>query len=293
VKASTRLRRIIVGGAASLALVLSASACGGDPTVPADPDSQQTCFTEMTPEQKAQINQYVNGNGGEVQTDTANADGTNDVCVIDTNGNEHYYAQDDHFSDYLLYSMMLRRSNALLGYGLITGDLDPAQYLMLSLLTGVNNTGAMYHPYSYTDRGWARTPTYVNRSVTNVYYGNSSTPVKYTEAKSKAPAKYQWRSYPKADDRVADVEKSQGGQTTVTSVKNMSAKKVMVSSNRVTPTANKRVDPPKSYKNPNKAPVGSTPVGQKTSSGSGTGYKQKKTTTGGGYNPPKSSTRKQ
>lgn len=175
----------------------------------------------MTPAQKAQLTQYAAQQGSSVNSTTNNADGTQDICVLQPDGkggyNEQYYKRSDHFSDYLLYSMLLGRSNTLLTYGVLAGDLDVGQAMALSLLTGVNRSGQMYHPYSNVGGTWERHPSVVsNTTVRNVYYGARSKPVPYSKAWLEVPKDFVAKPIPPATDKVATVTKSANGKATVT-----------------------------------------------------------------------------
>lgn len=189
-------------------------------------DSKSTCFTEMSPDQKAQLQKYAADHGNNLDQASNNADGTQDVCVIekgsDGSYNQHYYKRDDHFGDYLLYSMLFGRSNALLAYGVFNGDLSPSDAFVLSMLTGVNSQGLMYHPYGYVNGQFMRSPQVINNvRVTNVYYGSSTRPTPYSSSMTP-PSGYATKSIPDPSDKVANMS---GGKVTSTSSGGLGAMK--------------------------------------------------------------------
>lgn len=175
----------------SLALALGLAACGSSNN--SDPYANpQTCFQQLSVQDKAQMQQYAAQNGDTAQTVNTNADGTQDICVLDNTGQEHYYRQQDHFADYLLYSMMFGRSNTLLTYGLVSGQISPSDYLLLHYLVGVGSSGTVYHPYTCSSYNSCRPQRTVvnNVHVTKVYYGNSRKPVSYSTARQHPPTGY-------------------------------------------------------------------------------------------------------
>ncbi len=216
-----------------LAVVMASvtlTACGGGSSNQAD----QSCFSQLTSDQEQQLRSYVASNGDQ---SSSNGDGT--VCVLDNSGNEHYYRQQDNFSNYLLYSAMFGQSRTLATYGLISGDLSPMQYIALQSLTSINRQGYAYHPYGYSNNRWnhqdySPTTRIQNVHVTNVYYGQSTTPVSFKQAYSSPPKQYKQYSntrLPNATDQAASVSKSSGGKTTVSTVKGSSTSKSYTNSN--------------------------------------------------------------
>lgn len=193
------------------ALVLQG--CGGK----AKEESKVTCFTEMTADQKAQLVEYTKQSP---VSETSRENGTQDVCVMEPDNREHHYKSNDTFSDYLLYSMLLGRSNSLLIYGLISGDLDAGDYLMLSMLTGVHNDGSMYRPYSRLDDGrWERRETRLDRRVEYVQYGQRSPDRFRPGARPKPPSGYKSAPIRKVASNKQAVVSKTSGQRTVNTAK--------------------------------------------------------------------------
>ena len=188
-------------------------------------DSKSTCFQELDQGQKQDLQKYA-ADKGDTINQTTNSDGTQDICVLerqpDGSYNEHYYNRNDHFGDYLLYSMMFGRSNALLAYGAFNGDLSASDVLVLSMLSGVNSQGVMYHPYSNSSGQWLRSPSVVN-NVTNVYYGNS-TPTKYSSSLTP-PVGYAAKAMPSPSDKEATASKTGITQASSTGARDLIQKK--------------------------------------------------------------------
>jgi len=273
--------------------------------------SGQGCFTEMTAQQKSELVAYANQQGNTVQNAGNNADGTQDICIVDSNGSQHYYKQDDHFGDYLLYSAMMSRAygyggfQPLLTYGAITGDLSPMEFIALSLLTGVGPGGSLYHPYSYTSAGWARqqSPVVVNNrtvtNVTNVYYGSKATPVSYQQAQTSKPAGYNYAPIPAANNTVADVEKGANGKPIVSTVPGTSASTALKGAVKTTPgAAPVKIAPPKANLGTatGTSKTGTTTTGgTSTNNGGATGTKTKPVTPAKPvkpYVPPRTTTKR-
>lgn len=204
--------------AVAVAACVLAVGCGG--TAHANETADAQCFTNPTPEERAQFLETY-GKDATTQTDET-------ICVIE-GGTQRYVHRNDGFSDYLMYSLLFGRSNALLGFGVLSGDLDIGDALALSLLTGVNGAGGIFHPYGYSNSyGWGRqpSPTIIqNVHVTNVQYGNAA-PQRYT-GKTKPPAAYKTRPIPKPSKKVATVGKDATGKPVVTPVKKANASKIV------------------------------------------------------------------
>lgn len=203
VKGLSWLRRGVVAVAAfavaaSVACAPTSSGAGYDdddePVAAGSPDAgnvgDTNCFQQMTPEQRQELQ-------GEVtQTTGTTTNGTETVCVLEADGSgnyvEHYYAEEDHFNDFLLYALLFRHSNSLMTYGLVTGDLTFGEYLALSALTSVGSDGRAYHPYSrHSDGSWARQKTVINNyNVTNVRYGSKPAVSLKTAYGQKPPPGY-------------------------------------------------------------------------------------------------------
>jgi hypothetical protein len=151
----------------------------------------------MDSQDRQQLEEYVRQQGDTTKTVDSNPDGTQDVCVLEREADgsyeEHYYRQEDHFGDYLMYSMLLGNSNTLMTYGLISGDLSASDYVMLKLLTGVGDDGRAYHPYTRGgDGSYVRQKTVINNvNVTHVHYGSSAPLDLKTAKKQKPPAGYE------------------------------------------------------------------------------------------------------
>lgn len=182
-----------------------------------DGSGDTTCITQLDANQKAQLTDYVNKNHDQVNSVSNNSDGTQDVCVLEKSGNgyeEHYYRQQDHFNDYLLYSMMFGYGHQLATIGLLTGDLNVAEAMTLHLLTNINSSGGAYSPYAQQTNGsWARqtnTTTIVNKNITvnNIQYG--AAPAKpFSTAKDQAPPSgYAKQVMPKKSDDTATISKN-------------------------------------------------------------------------------------
>jgi hypothetical protein len=173
----------------------------------------QQCFEQMDTDQVVQMQQVAANNHDDVNVGSENSDGTQTVCVLERTSNggyeQHYYDQNDGFENYLLYSMMLGRSNALVSYGLLSGNLSVGDAMALSLLTSVGSNGRVYHEYSNTGGSWQRKQTVVNNyHVTNVQYGHAR-PMTLAKAKTVAPpAGYSRPTTPKVTKTEAKVTKT-------------------------------------------------------------------------------------
>jgi len=219
-----------------LAVFLTACGGGGGYSNTAnvnDGSGDTTCITQLDANQKAQLTDYVNKNHDQVNSVSNNSDGTQDVCILEKSGNgyeEHYYRQQDHFNDYLLYSMMFGYSHTFATYGLLTGDLNPAEYLTLQLLTNVNSNGGVYSPYARQSNGsWSRqtnTTTIINKNITvnNIQYG-SSAPKSFASAKnSPPPSGYAKQTMPKQTASTGTIQRGGFGVKSVSPVNSPTAK---------------------------------------------------------------------
>lgn len=232
--------------AALVAAMMSLAACGTDSGTPQsndiqpvgefNADSQATCFTQLDDKQRAELQQYVSQHSDQIDSTTTNTDGTQNICVLEDDGNggynQHYYKQEDksNFNDYLLYSMMLGRSNALMTYGLLSGDLDVGDAMLLSLLTGVNNQGQMFRPYSYDNdnRNWNRRPAPMSGQLRNVTYGAKATPRPAFDNSKMLPVPPEFQSpLPPVSDKVAEFKKDASGKSVKTSEKATGAKEAI------------------------------------------------------------------
>ena len=211
-----RIKRIM-GAIGALAITASMvlTACGDDQPqnnaqssdvqLASDVSGGQQCMTAFTPEQKTQMTQYIASNGDSYRESTQAVDGSQKICIIETGPDgtmsQRYVdrremdADQNHFGEYLMYSMLFGRSNALIGYGMLSGNLSFGDAMALQMLTGVNSRGGIYHPYQYTDHGWGYRPTTINKTVVNVYNGNSTArPTPFRDA--KPPTTYRTQSLP-------------------------------------------------------------------------------------------------
>jgi hypothetical protein len=276
-----------------LAVTAAMTGCGsnesGNSTELASADSQSTCFTQLDPSQKAQLTQYAAEHKEDVTSTTTNSDGTQDICVLESDGaggyNQHYYKKEDNFNDYLLYSLMFGRSNTLLAYGLISDDLDVSQVLALSLLTGVNNNGQMYHPYTQQGSNWGRSTSWVNNaSVNNIRYGSAAA-VPYSQAKTMPyPPGYKpvpLSFKPGTENDVASAKKGPDGKPTLTKKPGASAQDTLKTFPKASPPAAPKSSQGGSSTNKNGSGSGST------SNKGGSGSSSNKS--GGGSSSGKSS----
>lgn len=235
----------IIGAVVS---VMALSGCSSDKPPQDEFANSTTCFTQLADQDRASMNEYIAGNGDEVQSVTSNGDGTNSVCVLEDDGNggyrEHYYDRDDNFNDYLLYSMMLGHSNALTTYGLISGDLSFSEAMALQMLAGVNS-GGIYRPYNYTDRGWGYQPQRMqNTRITNVYYGSDPKPVSYSDSISKPRPGYSIKPLPSTKpDAMASARIDANGKPVVNKTADRGATQTLADAKVITPPSSRRVAP--------------------------------------------------
>ncbi|HSX43626.1 MAG TPA: hypothetical protein VLF59_06110 [Candidatus Saccharimonadales bacterium] len=227
--------------------------CGSD-----DPyaNSQGPCFEQPSGQDALQLQQYMNAQGNQsiIAQDIA---GDPEVCVIDQNtGQMHYYHRNDGFQNYILMSMMYGRVHPLIGYGVISGDIDPmTAMIMNNLLVNTNRDGYLYHPYSYNanSREWNPNTTVINKTVVvkNVYYGNSTAPVNYKKSFKAAPRGYTTQRFAKPNDRVASVSSS-GSSAKVSTLPGVSASKVRSNGGKIpTVKTNPGGNTGPTFKNPN------------------------------------------
>jgi|GEM_PF-4343753 len=187
------------------------TACGDSNSNQSAPQPQAssdaTCFQTPSAEDKAKLQEYARENGDTTQNAGTNADGTESICVLESDGRggyeEHYYNSHDGFADYAMYAMLFGHSNALMTYGVISGDLSVADAMMLSLLTNIGDDGRAYHPYTYGNGGWSRqgnNRTYINNyNVTKVQYG--SRPPTALKDKPTTPPGYGKKTLAPADPK--------------------------------------------------------------------------------------------
>jgi hypothetical protein len=192
------LKLRLSGISAALTVVLFALvvACGG--TAEAAPD--KTCFSQMSDEDKQALREYADSHGDDTENRGQNDDGSKSVCVIehaaDGSYEEHHYRdeKEDHFSDYLLYSMLLGDSRNIANVGLINGDLSLTDYMALRYLTGVDDDGGTYSMYGCSgyrgDRPNCRRneTKVINQTVkvTHIQYG-SAPALDFKDAKGRKP----------------------------------------------------------------------------------------------------------
>jgi len=184
-------RRAALGTAAGLSLLaLGAAGCDSQST----PD--RACFSQLTSDQKSQLDQYINDNDDVANVISNNPNGTQDVCVLE--GNEaHYYNQHDRFNDYELYLLLANRESDLVTYGLIRGDLTLDQALTLQMLADVQSDGTVYRPYSNSNGVWSERHTTINH-VTYVQYGHSQQ-MTFKSGSTKPPKNYTIKQFTAAD----------------------------------------------------------------------------------------------
>jgi hypothetical protein len=154
------------------------------------------CFEQINGEQRKQLDEYVRQNGSATQTVGVNEDGTQDVCVLEPDGQggyeEHFYKKEDNFTDYLLYATLTNNARSLAIAGYVTGDLSSAEAIALSTLTSVSDDGSAYHPYHRNDNGsWLRQKTVIkNVKVTHIHYGSQPSKDFKVAKSEKPPAGY-------------------------------------------------------------------------------------------------------
>lgn len=216
---------------AALGLMAGTAACSGNNSTSSQPgwslDQQDAteCYTELKPAEVTQLAEYAAKNGDEVKT-YSDATGDDTVCVIDVGGGQHFVKKDED-ANFLYYWMMARvmgyrSGNAMLTYGMLSGDLSPLQYMALSSLVGIDSYGRAYVPYTQVGGGqWLRQPAYKSYTVTKVYYGTSTAPVDFATAQKSPKAGYRTMPMPKAtNDATATIGK--GGVIKVDSAKSAS-----------------------------------------------------------------------
>ncbi|MDB5186530.1 MAG: hypothetical protein JWM07_2 [Candidatus Saccharibacteria bacterium] len=225
-----------------LASLVALTGCGGTASAPNPPPaeqfeatSQSTCFEQMEPEQEQKLREYAEQNRDRFQEST-NSAGDQSVCVLESDGNggynQRYYQKEDEskFDDYLLYSLLLGNSNTLLTYGALSGDLDFGQVMALSLLTGVNSRGQVYHPYTKPPESskWSRTPSDVRGQVKTYAYGRSAAPLTFDNSKMlQVPPGFVAKPIPAASDKVVEYAKGPAGKPVVKSQSDQGAKAVI------------------------------------------------------------------
>lgn len=235
------IRRPRVVSGALLALTLfGVTACGSSNNNASSDSQDSACMQELSPEQLQQAQNFT-----AQQTNVSNnSDGSQNICVM-KDGNEHYYNQRDGFNNYAMYALLFGHSRTMMTYGLISGELSPLDYMLLSNMYSVNRSGQPYHPYSHGSNGWSRQPIIDNSvHVTNVYYGSSSAPISIAQA-TKAPKDYSSPTLPRSTDAVA--QSTSSGQ--LTALKNVSASQVTAGKQQL-PTSVKNVAPPAAVPNP-------------------------------------------
>ncbi len=198
VKERTGKTRRAVGVAVAGGAMLALAGCSNDSKSQAD----QTCFSQLNPDQESQLNAYIQNNGDAASV-ANNSNGTQDICVLE--GNEaHYYDHNDKFNDYALYALMTNRGSDLATLGLINGDLSLDQALTLQMMTDVRSDGTVYRSYGLTSGTpvhgtWHEQQTVVtNVHITNIQYGHSA-PTSYKTGSKKPPQGYVIKPFKSAD----------------------------------------------------------------------------------------------
>jgi len=286
-----RLKRMLASFVLAAVAVASLSACAAQSNnaPPVDPTANASqCFTELSPQQSQELSGYLQSQGSQVSTSLRDDwSDTEDVCVLrasnSTTYEQHYYRPNDgglSASDILLYHYMFRRSSSL-GTALLISqadDLDAGDLLALSLLMNIGDDGRTYRPYSYDSgaRSWSRSNTVVNNTtVTNVYYGSSRTPVRFTDTRAKsykAPSGYApTKPLPKATDEVAATKDTAG---------KVSLKKVPVGS--TTNNGSTKASANQAGADKKGAPAGSASGSSSSSAGTGKGSNSGSSNAGSG-----------
>lgn len=249
------IRKLIAAAMITAVPMLGVVACGNDnKTTVSDTAGGTSCFTQMDSNQKAQLTSYANKDGNQVKVNSNNPDGTQDVCILEPDGgggyNERYYKEKDGFADYFLYSTLFGHSNALMTYGLLSGDLDVGDAMALSLLMGVNNKGGLYQPYQRTSAGWGYQPTVRNVTVTNVYYGSNGP--RQSLGSAKPPSGYGTSKLPtKAPEAMAgSYVTDKNGKKVISQTATTGASKVLKDPSTVKLQDSKTVAPPRNVPNP-------------------------------------------
>ncbi|HEU5122275.1 MAG TPA: hypothetical protein VFT59_05525, partial [Candidatus Saccharimonadales bacterium] len=158
-----------------LAAVVVTSACGPTPlstsqssddyydddvvagTVPdAGEVGDTTCFLPLNAEQQQKMQEYAAQPGVADQANTVDS-----VCVMEPEADgtyvEHYYQEKDNFPLFLAFALLTKHSGSVMTYGLLAGQITPAEYVLLSTLVCIRNDGRMYHPYTkLSDGSWVR-----------------------------------------------------------------------------------------------------------------------------------------
>jgi hypothetical protein len=253
----------VVALVAIVSLLLTAG-CGSESRAEAAEKSEVTCFTEMTPEQKAQLVEYTKQ---QPVSETARQDGTQDVCVYERASNgevtERHSNGNDGFGDYLLYSMLLGHSNAFATIGLISGDLSIGEAMALSLLTGMNPGGTLFHPYSYTPNyGWGRQPDYrwgrqdngpVDVRPASVRYGNQA-PQRFSGKRPAPPKGYaKPKPLPKSNNKVVTIKRGANGKPVIQTVKKANASKILTGKQPVPAVVKRAATTATTIANPSRA----------------------------------------
>ena len=227
------IRALVAAIFATLVLSL-VTACSGS----GSSQASQQCFEQPNATQAAQLQQYMQNQGNQASI-TQDTSGNPTVCVIDAGGNMRYYDRNDGFQNYLMFAMMAGHVHPVVGAGVLMGDIDPIQALILnSLLVSPNSSGQLYHPYVRGANGTFRSNTTVikNSHVTNVYYGRSTMPVSYASTQKsgyKQPAGYSSTTF-KTGTSV--VQESKGGK--ISTLKDVSSGSVIKNGGKI-PTTTK------------------------------------------------------
>jgi hypothetical protein len=171
----------------------------------AEEEDDLLCSLQLTPEQTAELQQYVD------QAPDRTAQDVESVCVLDEQGAVSYYDEDDNFADYWLYAMLFRRAaNGILTLGVVSGDLDLAEYMLLSVLVGIdddpdgNGHGKPYRLFAQANGQWQRQPNDTlaldrPQSVRTIRYGNAA-PEPFAAAVASTSAGYNRFTVPSPPD---------------------------------------------------------------------------------------------
>jgi hypothetical protein len=221
-----RLNRVVSGLVSAGLLAASLVACGGgdsNPTVTVtrvmqvvDDGSSQQCLAQMPDATEAHFASDLAQDPNAAQITQA-ASNVPQVCMLDAQGNQHYYHKgegldDKQFFEYALMFSALSGGhgfNSLLTAGVLSGNVSAFDALILSSLVGVDRRGNVYHPYTIYNGSWTRHSdynVYVGASmrrvttVTTVYTGR--TKMSYAAFYANPPQAYKPARLTKADPTV-------------------------------------------------------------------------------------------
>ncbi len=153
------------------------------------------CLEPIPSDERQKLQNYMVENSDELKATGQNGDGTQNVCLLEPDGQggyeQHYYSPGDGLSDYPLYALLWGRSNTLMAYTLVedsNGSFDFGDYLLLHLLLDIDDDGRAYRPYVRDGNGqWHRGHTAAsNYHVSRVRFGKSAA-IDFKTAKGQFP----------------------------------------------------------------------------------------------------------